>query len=213
MGFGAVKLGWGGFSDDVKENTRLIKAVRDAVGPDIKIMVDSGMGWNLTTAIEVARRCQELDVYFLEEPLSCDDLDGYAKLCDAVDIPIATGEKETTKWGFRDLILRGHLDILQPDVARCGGITETRKIVSLCETFNRTCIPHCWSSDILVSATLHLIASVSGVPYFEFCVIDTPIRKGVIREPIQAKDGIVCVPEGPGLGIELDEEFIARYNV
>jgi L-rhamnonate dehydratase len=212
-GFQAVKLGWGGFSDSAKENALLISEVRKAVGPDVELMVDAGMGWNLPTALDMARRCEELGVYFLEEPLPCDDLEGYAALCDAVDMRIATGEKETTKWGFRDLILRGHLDILQPDVARCGGITEALKIAALCSTFNRSCIPHCWSSDILVSATLSVITAIGNVDYFEFDVWDTPIRKGVAKEPIKAENGFVRVPDGPGLGIELNEDFIAKYSV
>ena len=212
-GFQAVKLGWGGFTDNIRQNALLIKEVRKAVGRDVAIMVDAGMGWNLPTAIEMARRCEEYEVFFLEEPLPCDDLEGYAALCDAVDIRIATGEKETTKWGFRDLILRGHLDVLQPDVARCGGITETVKIATLCSTFNREFIPHCWSSDILVSATLNVIAGLGNVPYFEFDVWDTPIRFGVARQPIKAENGFVRVPEGPGLGIELNEDFIAKYSV
>jgi L-alanine-DL-glutamate epimerase-like enolase superfamily enzyme len=212
-GFQAVKLGWGGFTDNIKKNGLLIKEVRKVLGPDIAIMVDAGMGWDLPLALEMARRCEDYEVFFLEEPLPVDDLEGYAALCDAVDLRIATGEKESTKWGFRDLILRGHLDVLQPDVARCGGITETMKIAALCSTFNRTCIPHCWSSDILVSATLNVITALSGVPYFEFDVYDTPIRSGVARQPIKTENGFVKVLEGPGLGIELNEEFIAKYAV
>jgi L-alanine-DL-glutamate epimerase-like enolase superfamily enzyme len=212
-GFQAVKLGWGGFTDNIRKNAALIKEVRKVLGPDITIMADAGMGWGLPTALEMARRCEEYELYFLEEPLPSDDLEGYAVLCDAVDLRIATGEKETTKWGFRDLIVRGRLDILQPDAARCGGITETIKIATLCSAFNRVCIPHNWSTDILASATLNIITALSDVPYFEFNVLDTPIRNGVTRQTIKLDNGFVRVPEGPGLGIELNEEFIAQYAV
>jgi len=208
QGFKAIKLGWGSLTDNIHDSKPLIEKAKAAAGEEVKLMVDIGMGLDLSTAMEMAGWCQALGVYFLEEPLSCDDLSGYAALCDSLEMPIASGEKETTRWGFRDLIIHGHLDILQPDIARCGGISEAKKIVDLCSVHHRQCIPHCWSSDILVAATLQLTASAPGIELLEFCMADTPIRKYLAGQPIRAVNGTVKVPEAPGLGIELNEDFI-----
>lgn len=212
QGFKAVKVGWGDLGKDPKKDFRYVKAIRDAVGPDIDLMVDIGTGMERQQALMLAHMLQELDVFFLEEPLSPDDIDGYAWLCRNSPIRIATGEKESTFWGFRELMDRGGLHVVQPDVARAGGITECRKIAAYADKSNILCIPHCWSTDILVSATLHLIAATPHVPYFEFCVAPTPLRQFTAKDPIRAVDGYVAIPRKPGLGIELDEETILKYR-
>ena len=130
----------------------------------------------------------------------------------ASPIPIATGEKESTRFGFRDLIERGRLRIIQPDAARVGGLTEMRRIAALAEVRNARLIPHCWATDILVSATLHFLAVQHEAPDLEFNVMDNPLRTKLLTEPIRPQNGRVAIPDGPGLGITLNEETLARYR-
>ena len=137
---------------------------------------------------------------------------GFARLTARSKTPIATGEKETTRFGFRDLIERGGLRIIQPDVARCGGITEMMRISALAEISGARVIPHCWASDILVSATAQVLATIADAPYLEFNATGNPLKTDLLREPIVAVDGFVRVPQGPGLGIALNEDTIERYR-
>jgi L-rhamnonate dehydratase len=155
----------------------------------------------------------EHNVFFLEEPLSPDDFTGWKHLIDRSPTAIATGEKETTRYGFEDLMDRGGLRIIQPDIARAGGITECVRIAALAEIRGVQVIPHCWSSDILVAATLHFISSLSDCPYLEFNVMEQPLRTMLCVDPIRPIDGVVAVPKGPGLGIELNEDVVRRYEV
>ena len=211
-GFRAVKLGWGPLGVDVRRDLAVASEVRRAVGPDVNLLLDVGYGMEAQTAIRLAHGLEELNYFLLEEPLSPDDLDGYARLCQAVELPIAAGEKEATRFGFRDLIERGHVDIVQPDLARTGGITEAIRIAEIALMRNVTVLPHCWSTDILVAATLHFIAALPRCPYLEYCVVNSPLRHSLVLDPILADEGRVRVPEGPGLGVELDDEVIAQYR-
>jgi L-rhamnonate dehydratase len=212
-GFLAVKLGWGPLSANLMDCVKLIEAARREAGDGIDLMVDIGFGADVRAAMQFARVLESLGVYFLEEPLSPDNLDGYARLVESSGIAIATGEKETTCLGFRRLIEIGHVDIIQPDAARAGGITEVKKIIDLARVYGVSCIPHCWSSDILVSATLQLISCSPSIPYMEFCTLETPLRRTVTTTPIRVESGRVRVPSGPGLGIELNAETMKKYGV
>ncbi len=212
QGFRAIKLGWGALGQDVGADLRAAESIRNRVGDGMDLLWDVGYGMDVDSAITLARGLEDVGAFLLEEPLSPDDLDGFARLADAVDLPIATGEKETTRFGFRDLIERGHVDVIQPDVARAGGFTECRRIAEHALARGVTVLPHCWSTDVLVAGTLHFIASLPECPYLEYCVLETPLRRRVCREPIRATDGVVRVPDGPGLGVELNEETLATYR-
>jgi L-rhamnonate dehydratase len=212
-GFKAVKLGWGGLGDDVRGDVRMAEKVRAAVGPEMDIMIDMGFPVPLQDALYLGDALAEHRVFFLEEPLHSDDLAGYAKLSAASRTPIATGEKETTQYPFIDLMERGGLRIIQPDVARVGGILESLRIATHAEARGVRVIPHCWTTDVLVAATLHVISMLRDCPYLEFNATDNPIRTQLMVEPIRPVDGIVTVPDRPGLGIELNEETIARFRV
>ena len=211
-GFTGMKFGWGGLGGDVKSDAKWVGEIRRAVGPDIALMLDMGTPVPFDSALWLARALAEHEVFFLEEPLSPDDLDGFAQLVAASPTPIATGEKETSRFGFRDLMERGNLRIIQPDVARCGGISEIRRIAALAELRNVRVIPHCWSSDILVAATLHFLVTQRDAPWQEFNVMDNPFKNGLVRNPFRLEDGRLRVPDEPGLGIELNEEVIERYR-
>ena len=211
-GFTGIKFGWGGLGGDVKSDAKWVGEIRKALGPDIALMLDMGTPVPFDSALWLARILAEHDVFFLEEPLSPDDLDGFAQLVAASPTPIATGEKETSRFGFRDLMERGNLRIIQPDIARCGGISEVRRIAALAELRNVRVIPHCWSSDILVAATLHFLVTQRDAPWQEFNVMDNPFKNGLVRNPFRLEAGRLRVPDEPGLGIELDEEVIERYR-
>jgi L-rhamnonate dehydratase len=213
QGYKAVKFGWGTLGGDTDGDIARFARLRQALGPDIDIMVDMGLPVPLQDAVKLGTALAEHRVFFLEEPLSPDDFEGWRRLVAASPTPIATGEKEGTRFGFRDLMERGGLRIIQPDVARAGGLSECMRIAALAEIRGVQVIPHCWSSDILVAATLHFIATLSDCPYLEYNVMDQPLRTDLAVDPIMPVDGRVPVPEKPGLGIELREDTIARFRV
>lgn len=212
-GFRAVKFGWGGIGQDVRQDIEYLRRLREAAGSELDIMIDIGVPIPLTQAQTFARAAAESDLYFLEEPLSPDDLDGYAVLNSTSPVPIACGEKESTVHGFKDLLERGKMRVLQPDVARIGGLTEARKLATLAQHYGVTLIPHCWSTNVLVAATMHYIASLPICPYLEFCVLDNPIRRDVTTQAIPSVGGEVAVPGGDGLGIELNFDTLRRLAV
>ena len=212
-GFKGVKFGWGAFGREGGRDIELVKAAREAVGEDIKLMVDAGEQWDASTAIERAKKLEHYNPFFLEDPLSPDDIDGYAKLSRATALRIAAGEAETTRFPFRDLMEKGNIDVIQPDVTRVGGISEAQKIAWMAYDRGVMFVPHAWSTDILVAATLHVLAAIPQDSLLEFCVSDSPLKKDLLVEPFRVdKDGFVRVPEKPGLGVELNEEVIERFS-
>ena len=214
-GFTAVKLGWGPLGKDAKHDVELARAAKEAAG-DAEILIDAGLGYgrDAKTAIGVARQLEELGIFWLEEPFEPDEYEAYAELADAVDIRVAAGEQDTTVWGFRELIDRGHVDLVQPDVTRCGGITELLRIAELARERGVETVPHAWKSGIIKAASLHVNAVLPDALFQEYCVADTPINTMLTRErlPIDG-DGFVAVPTGPGLGVDLDDDVVRRYRV
>jgi L-alanine-DL-glutamate epimerase-like enolase superfamily enzyme len=211
-GYKAVKLGWGGLGGSVKDDIAMVGRIRKAVGPDVDLMLDMGFPIPLDEAIYLGRGLAEHGVYFLEEPLAPDDYRGWARLTAASPTPIATGEKDTGLTPYLQLMDQGGLRIVQPDVARVGGISESLRIAAHAEARGCRMIPHCWSTDILVAATLHVIATLKDCPYLEYNVMDNPLRTDLLKDPIRPIKGAVSVPEKPGLGIELNEKTLAKYR-
>jgi L-alanine-DL-glutamate epimerase-like enolase superfamily enzyme len=215
LGFTAIKLGWGPLGKDERHDVRLVKAARQTVGDGVDILIDAGLGYRADAkrAIGVARAFEQLGVYWLEEPFEPDELEAYAELADTVDIPVAAGEHDATSWGFRELIDGGHLDVVQPDMTRCGGLTEGLRIAKLAADRGKVCMPHAWKSGIVKAASLHLNAILPGERMQEYCVAETPINSSLTIQKHPLKDGYVDVPTGPGLGVDLDPELVARYTV
>ena len=216
QGFTAVKLGWGPLGQDPDHDVRLAAAAREAGGDGVEILIDAGLGYvaDAATAIRVARELEQLGVYWLEEPFEPDEYEAYAELADAVDLTIAAGEQDATRWGFRELIERGHVDLIQPDVTRCGGITEMMRIAALAEEHGVALVPHAWKSGIIKAASLHVNAVLPGALFQEYCVAETEINTKLTHQllPIEA-DGCVAVPTAPGLGIDLDEDVFSSLRV
>ena len=216
QGFTAVKLGWGPLGRDPDHDVRLAAAAREAGGDGVEIMIDAGLGYvaDAATAIRVARELEQLGVYWLEEPFEPDEYEAYAELADAVDLTVAAGEQDATRWGFRELIERGHVDLIQPDVTRCGGITELMRIAALAEEHGVSLVPHAWKSGIIKAASLHCNAVLDEALFQEYCVAETEINTKLTRQllPIES-DGYVPVPTEPGLGIDLDEDVFSSLRV
>jgi L-alanine-DL-glutamate epimerase-like enolase superfamily enzyme len=215
QGFTAIKFGWGVFGENPERDVELVAAARRSVGERVDLLIDTGWYVPRTAkeAIQMVRRLEPFRPFLIEEPLSPEDYDGYAALSDAVDTLIACGEQEATEWGFRTLLERGHVDVIQPDLSRCGGFTAARKIAHLAELYNRLCIPHAWTSDLLTAASLHLNAFLRRAVFQEFNVTAGPLSRELCLNPIRLEDGMLRVPQGPGLGIEVDESVIERYRV
>lgn len=213
-GFSAMKLKIGHVSP--AEDLSIIKAIREAIGYDLKLMVDANRAYNATEAIRLAKQMEQYDIYWFEEPVPPEDIDGCIEVKNNTNIPIAAGECEATRYGFRQLITRRAVDILQPNVTIAGGFTEIQKIVAMASTWNIQCIPHCWGTNVATAASLQYYATIPHIPgkfnppepYFEFDRSPNPIRECTTREKFIMKDGYVDIPQKPGLGITVDKDFL-----
>jgi L-rhamnonate dehydratase len=213
LGYTALKFGWGPLGYDVHFDIGLIKAARKAAGDKMDIMIDIGKRYRLKEAIYVAKALEQLNIYWLEEPLPAEDYIGYKKLSEATTMRIAAGEEESGRRAFARLINETHIDVVQPDMSRCGGLTEAKKIATMAADNNILCVPHAFKTGILVAASIQFIAATPNAPVLEFSVTESPIRKGILKAPFKLVDGYVNVPQSPGLGIDLDEELIKKYKV
>jgi D-galactarolactone cycloisomerase len=217
-GFGAVKLKTGfGVDHDI----RMTHAVRKAIGPDVKLMVDANHAYNVADAIRFGRAVEALDIAWLEEPVVPEDIDGYVEVKRALSIPIAGGEASFGRYGFRDMLLRRSVDILQPDVAAAGGISECKKVFDMASAFGVRCNPHVWGTGVTIAASLQLLAVVPEVPpglfavapMLEFDCTEHPIRQAILCAPLEPQSGTITIPTGPGLGIDIDRKALQRFRV
>ena len=212
LGLSAAKFGWGPFGRNLDADIAHVEAARQVLGDSRDLMVDSGCCLTVEGALERARRLAPLNIAWLEEPLSQDDPNGYAALCPQSPVPIAAGEGEVTRWGFEDLLHRG-LHVIQPDVAICGGLTVARQASDLARAARRRCVPHCFSTGVNLAASLHWMAACPDGDLVEYCLRPSPLLRNLVRNLPPLEDGRVPVPQGPGLGIELDERIIQEYRV
>lgn len=214
-GFTAVKFGWGVFGRDPRVDVKLAEAARLELGENRDLLIDTGWFVERTAkeAINVVRAMEPFRPFLVEELLHPEDYDGYRQVSSAVETRIACGEQEATEWGFHRLLEEGGVDVVQPDLTRCGGFTVARKIVHMAEMRNRLVIPHSWSSDLLTAASLHLTAFQRRAEFVEFNTSQGPLSRLLVKNPIRMKDGLVPVPQGPGLGVEVDDAVIERYRV
>jgi L-alanine-DL-glutamate epimerase-like enolase superfamily enzyme len=188
-----------------------VRALREAIGPDVGLMVDINTGFDRPTAIRFGRRIAEHDITWYEEPLSPVDAEGLAVVRASTGLCIATGENEYTRWGFRDLLEKGGVDVAMPDVARAGGLTELRKICAIADAYGAVVSPHNYSSGVCSAATLHLMAALPATGPLEWDTVGASIVPELFVEPPTVRDGAVSVPQLPGLGVHLPAEVRARY--
>ena len=212
-GYRALKLGWGPLGRDLDRDVELARAAREALGPDRELMLDGGMAYTVESALELLERLEDVHPYWLEEPLAADDYDGYRRLADATPVRVAAGEADSGLAPYRALVEEGHVDVLQPDIARCGGFTVACGISALASEHDVEAVPHCFSTGVLVAASLHFVAALERPTWSEYSVADSPFVSGVLAEPFVLHDGELRVPTGPGLGIELDADLLARMTV
>lgn len=214
QGYLAIKFGWGPIGHDAKFDEDQVKAIRKAVGEKIDIMIDAGLAWNLKTAQRMAEIYEKYNIYWLEEPLHSNDIAGYRKLADTSRLLIAGGEQESGRLAFQRLLDEGNLDIVQPDLARVGGLTEGKKIAYLAYDRHKRVVPHAFKTGILVAASTHFAAAIPNGFMIEHTVSDSPLARELVCREIEFKDGYVSVPvDRPGLGIEINEDVLNRYRV
>jgi L-alanine-DL-glutamate epimerase-like enolase superfamily enzyme len=212
QGFTAVKFGWDPMGQDEKTDIALVREGRRGLG-DADLCIDAGLVWDAKTAIQRARAFEEYRIFWLEEPLRPDDYDGYRKLSEASPLRIAAGEEESNRQSFLDLMDRGRIDVVQVDLTRCGGFTEAMKIAALAWDRGLPVANHGFTTYINVTAALHWLNSIPNALICEFVAEEeTNLREQITKQKLRARDGYLDVPQEPGLGIELDEEAIARYR-
>lgn len=188
------------------EDLARVRVVREAIGPEMGLMVDVNCGWTAETAIRMARAMEPLDVFWLEEPVATDDVDGSAALAAATSVPIAGYETESGLAGFRTLIDRRAVDVVQVDLSWSGGITEGRRIAAYAYAHHLPFAPHVFTSAVNLAASLHLAASIPNGTFFELDQNPNGLRERLIERPFAIDgDGCLALPDRPGLGITLDE--------
>ena len=197
-----------------EEDIARVAAVRRALGPQAKLMVDVNCAWSPSFAIEMGRALEPYKLYWIEEPVATDDIDGSARVADALATPIAGYETEIGLYGFRELITRGAVDIVQPDIAWTGGFSEGRRIAALAQAHHLMVAPHAFGGAVLLAASLHFAAAIPNALMLEFDQNPNGLRDELLKEPIRADaDGMIRLPERPGLGVELDPSAVGRYRV
>ena len=216
QGFRALKMKVGlGVATDVKH----VRAVRQAIGADMQLMVDANHAYSLSEALSFARQIEELDISFFEEPVSPEDYEGYRELRQRTAIPIAGGECEYLLAGFRHLLSNRCVDIAQPDICGAGGLTETKRIAALATAFQTNVLPHSWGTGIAFAAGLHLVSTLDIVPgrlrmpeaMLEMDRSESALRENLTKPKFAIEDGRVAVPTAPGLGVDVDAEYLERY--
>lgn len=209
-----VKIGRPASLGGIHADIESVRAIRAAVGPQVEIMLDVNSAYDAATAIRVARQLEPLDIAWLEEPVYPDDVSGYELIRKSAGIPLAAGESEFGVFGFRDLIERRAVDVLQPDIARVGGFTGARRAAALAHAYNLAFAPHTgFSGGIAHLASLHLAATVPNFMTYEYFYAPNALRDVFTAPFPQPKDGTVPLPPGPGLGLDLDWDLMRRYEV
>jgi D-galactarolactone cycloisomerase len=223
IGYKGMKTKVGGLS--LAEDVRRVAALREAIGPDIHLMVDANQGYNAATAIRIGQQLTEYDILWFEEPVNAKDLDAYLQVKAALPMAIAGGEVLRTRYEFKDFLARRGFDIAQPDVGMVGGITELYNVAMMANAFGIQVNPHVWGSPIMIAATLHVAATLPPCPpartprpylqepVMEFDRTPSTIRNEVCESAFDQEDGFVAVPQGPGLGVNVVEEAVARLAV
>jgi L-alanine-DL-glutamate epimerase-like enolase superfamily enzyme len=213
-----IRMDWGARRTDANpaHDWAVASEVRKAIGDKVELGFDPNNGFSVSTAIRLGRRFQdELGLVHYEEPVAQYDYAGLAQVVAALDVPIAAGEHEYTRWQFRDLVTQANVDILQPDLVKCAGITEGLRIAALASTYNRMLVPHQTQPAIGTAANLHFTACFTREERAQEYDINPKraVLNRVIHPPLEQKNGYLAVPDGPGLGIEVDEAELRRLRV
>lgn len=217
-GFKALKIKIGfGIDLDIAS----IAAVRELIGPDIMLMIDANHGYDAADAIRVGRLAEQYNIDWFEEPIVPEALQSYQEIRQRQPIPVAAGETWHTRWGIHAALQQRAVDIIQPDICGVGGLSEARKIITLADIHQVRLVPHVWGTGVAMAAALHFHAIIppgppaheARSPHFEFDQTYNPFRTAIMEQPIELENGILRVPEGPGLGISIKPEILQQYSV
>ncbi len=211
QGFDLVKTHLGALGPAEEEDR--VKAMREAIGPDVGLMIDINCGYDLGDAMEAIKRWGEYDPFWIEEPLPPMDLNGLANLRAATSIPFSCGENEFGVHGFKQLMDTQAVTYIMPDIGRAGGILETKKIAGLAEAYGVVVSPHNFSSGVLLAATLHLMASTPNTKLLELDPTGDSVYEELLVDPLERDGAWVGIPEAPGLGVVLRDEVREKYEV
>jgi D-galactarolactone cycloisomerase len=217
QGIRGVKLRIGRFPPS--REMHAIRKVREALPSEVKLMVDANAAYSMSTALHVGEELADIGVEWFEEPLPQHGYHGYPELRQKLRLPLAGGEGLQSRAGFAELLGRGGVDIVQPDVSICGGIGECLFVGELAALSAVQCIPHCWAGAVTLAATLHVVALLPDAsklpggepPLVEFDVTESPFRDDITGGAFTPSNGVLQVPNAPGLGVELDEAVLRRY--
>ena len=213
-GYCGIKFGWGNLGQNINKDIELVKAAREALGPDKLLMIDIAMAWNdYKVALKACKEFEKYNVYWVEEPFRVDREKDFVKLRDNTSLNISTGEEFFSFEEFRSYIDSGACDIIQPDISRCGGLTVARKVRDYAYPKGVRVVPHNFKSGLLLSATLQFIATIPNALFLEYCGQETVLSRNLIKDPIEAVNGIVKIPTKPGMGFELEWDTINKYRV
>ena len=212
-GFGAVKMRVGIIDGDPRASARRVHAAREALGPDIGLMCDAHGTLSVAEAKRFCRLVEEDNIAWFEEPVTADDKAGCAEVRRSTDIPIAAGESEFTRHDFRDLAVLGAVDIMQPDLAICGGITEAMRISAIASAHNLKLAPHLWAGAPAFAAGLAVAAASPAGFIVEYSLGANPLLHDLVEESFPVQDGEIEIPDRPGLGITVREDFLAAHTV
>ncbi len=220
QGFRAMKIRTGRYGH--KRDLAVMEKIRAAVGPDVKLLTDGNGAFTLPEAVKFGKELEKLDFHCFEEPMpQHPNYAGYDELTRSLDIAIAGGEVIDSRATARDLIVKRSFDIIQADVSLCGGIAEVLFISEMARLFGIQALPHCWAGAIVIAASLQLNSLLNvhyqgfaggDEPMMEFDTYENPFREEIITKKFELKDGYFDVPTGPGLGIEINEEVIQKYQ-
>ncbi len=215
-GFHAVKIKIG---FDVAEDLRVIEAVRDAIGPDMRLMIDANHGYDVLEACELGQRAARCGIDWFEEPVLPELLPAYAQVRAGQPIPVAGGETWHARWAMQAPLEQRAVDILQPDICGTGGFTEMRRIADMAALHGIRLVPHVWGTAVQIAASLQFMAALPPnpprrapiEPILEFDRTENPFRQAVVTAPLEHKGGVVAIPDSPGLGIEIDRDALCRF--
>ncbi len=217
QGFKATKMKVGlGIEEDIK----YVAAIRKAIGPGMRLMIDSNHAYSYKEALELSRKVEKYDISWFEEPVSPEDYDGYRRLRENTTIPIAGGECEYLKFGFKRLFENDCVDIAQPDICATGGLTEAKRIATLAQAYNKDVVPHTWGTWIAISAAVHFVGNLdknpgrmyNDLPTMELDRTENALRDEVTMSEIIVKNGLLNVPNSPGLGVDVDIDALEKYR-
>jgi D-galactarolactone cycloisomerase len=209
-----LKIGYG-----IETDLAYVAAIRKAIGDEMHLMVDANHAYNAAEAIRLSWAMEPFSIHWFEEPVPPEDLDGYREIRDRTRIMVAGGECEYTRFGFRELINRRAVDILQPDLCAAGGFTELARIVAMASAANMPVMPHVWGTNIGLAASLQCYAALPhfperrfpAEPFFEYDRSAHPLREGVTHEKFVIENGYLEIPDRPGIGVTPDMEFVTRH--